>query len=332
MSKVKGGDLMLFVNGKSIAYATNHTLEINGETQNDGHKDVSGDWDSIDVTKLSWTASSENLYSVDGRGRMYGDLESLMIYHTKIDLVLSMKAPTTYTEPPVQGWYTRDQGYTGKAIITDLQLNAPNGEYATFSIQFTGVGPLTKYYNLEMNNDASGNPSEDLTQGGNVYDFKSYLYEFYEDGIITKPNPYIIVTLEDVEREVENGLSIGSKINLGEVWFYKNNSNAEELGYISGYVTAINPSTEHVTIALDNPFKDTIRIRDSFQADYHDMQDYETDGILLSLEDHPEITGDDECKEAFLYPVGMDYIYGFIDQVGLGEGNNQFRFVAYFGA
>lgn len=332
MSKVKGGDLMLFVNGKSIAYATNHTLEINGETQNDGHKDVSSDWDSIDITKLSWAATSENLYTVDGRGRMYADLESLMIYHTKVDLVLSMKAPTTYTEPPVDGWWTQDQGYTGKAIITDLQLNAPNGEYATFSIQFTGVGPLTKYYNMEMNNDESGNPSEDLTQGGNVYNYESYLYEFYEDGIITKPNPYIIVTLEDVAAEVENGLSIGSRITLSDVFFYKGQYHEEEIGYISGYVTNINPSNNHVTISLDNPFKDTIRLRDSFTADGHDMQEYQTDGIILSLADHPEITANDENKEAFLYPIGMDYILGFIEQVGIGEGNNQFRFIAYFGS
>lgn len=332
MSKIKGGDLMLFVNGKSIAYATNHTIEISGETQQEGHKDINSDWDSIDVTKLSWTASSENLCSADGRGRLYGDLESLMVYHTKIDLVLSLKAPTTYTEPPIDGWYTRDTGYTGRAIITDLQLNAPNGEYATFTVQFTGVGPLTKYYNMEMNNDTSGNPSEDLTQGGNVYNYESYLYEFYKDGIIRKPHPYIIVTLEDVAREVDNGLSVGSRINLNEVWFYKNSYNPEERGSISGYVTAINPSTKHVTITLDNPFKDTIRITDSFHADGHDMQEYETAGIILSLADHPEITANDENKETFLYPIGMDYILGFIEQVGIGEGNNQFRFIAYFGS
>lgn len=332
MSKIKGGDLMLFVNGKSIAYATNHTIEISGETQQEGHKDISSDWDSIDVTKLSWTASSENLYSVDGKGRMYGDLESLMVYHTKIDLVLSMKAPITYTEPPVDGWYTQDIGYTGKAIITDLQLNAPNGEYATFTVQFTGVGPLTKYYNMEMNNDESGEPAEDLTQGGNVYNYESYLYELYEDGIIRRPHPYIIVTLEDVAAEVENGLSIGSRINLNEVWFYKNSYNPEELGYISGYVSAINESTNHVTIVPDNPFKDMIHLSDTFQADGHDMQEYETDGIMLNMSDHPEITGNDEGKEAFLYPIGMDYILGFIDQVGAGTNNDKIRFIAYFGS
>ena len=45
MSKIKGGDMMLFVNGKSIAYATSHTLSISGDTQDTSNKDEGGgDW------------------------------------------------------------------------------------------------------------------------------------------------------------------------------------------------------------------------------------------------------------------------------------------------
>ena len=332
MSKIRGHDLMVFVKGRSIAYATNHTIEISADTDTDGHKDYGdGDWDMTEVNRLSWSATSENLYTMDGSGRLYDDLEELIIEQTPIELVLSMKAPTTYTEPPSDGWYSQDRGYTGKAIITSLEMNAPSGEYVTYNVQFTGVGALTKYYNMEMNNDATGDPSEDLTQGGNVYNFKSYLYEFYHEGIVPKPNPYIIVTLEDVAAEKANGLAVGSRITLSSVFFYKNSLHKEELGSISGYVTNINESANHVTIALDNPFVDTIRISDSFEADYHNMQDYETDGIMLNTADHPEITGNDETKEAFLYPVGMDYIYGFINQVGAGPDNDKIQFRAYFG-
>ena len=32
MSKVKGGDLMVFVDGVSVAYATSHTLSVTAET------------------------------------------------------------------------------------------------------------------------------------------------------------------------------------------------------------------------------------------------------------------------------------------------------------
>lgn len=45
MSKIKGGDLMLFLGGKSIAYATTHSLEITGETTDTSNKDEGGgDW------------------------------------------------------------------------------------------------------------------------------------------------------------------------------------------------------------------------------------------------------------------------------------------------
>ena len=48
MSKIQGSDLMLFVDDKSIAYATNHTLEISGETQDTSNKDEgAGGWSSL---------------------------------------------------------------------------------------------------------------------------------------------------------------------------------------------------------------------------------------------------------------------------------------------
>ena len=57
MSKIKGGDMMLFLNSKSIAYATSHTLTISGDTQDTSNKDEGGgDWASSEIGKLSWTA------------------------------------------------------------------------------------------------------------------------------------------------------------------------------------------------------------------------------------------------------------------------------------
>lgn len=144
MSKIKGGDLMLFVDSKSIAYATNHTLEINGETTDTSNKDEGGgDWASSEVSILSWNATSENLYSVDGKGDNFGDLFDLMIAKTPIDAVFSKKSETS-TDVPTDGWTPSVPKYSGKVVITNLSLNAPNGEYATYSVQFQGVGALTK--------------------------------------------------------------------------------------------------------------------------------------------------------------------------------------------
>jgi len=46
---------------------------------------------------------------------------------------------------PTGGWTPKAlNGRKGKVIITSIEVNAPNGENATFTAQFTGVGELTK--------------------------------------------------------------------------------------------------------------------------------------------------------------------------------------------
>lgn len=142
--KIQGSDMMLFVNGKSIAYATSHTLTINGDTQDTSNKDEGGgDWASNEISKLSWTAKSENMYSIDGAGSNFGDLFDLMVAKTPITATFSKKTETT-TEVPENGWTASKPDYEGKVVITSLELNAPNGEYATYTVEFTGVGALTK--------------------------------------------------------------------------------------------------------------------------------------------------------------------------------------------
>lgn len=144
MSKIKGGDMMLFLGGNSIAYATSHTLSINGDTQDTSNKDEGGgDWASNEVSKLSWSATSENMYSIDGAGDNFDDLFDLMVKKEPITATFSKKSETT-TDVPEGGWTASKPDYEGKVVITSLELNAPNGEYATYTVQFTGVGALKK--------------------------------------------------------------------------------------------------------------------------------------------------------------------------------------------
>lgn len=148
MSKIKGGDMMLFIGGKAIAFATSHTLSISADTQDTSNKDEGGgDWASQEVGMLSWTASSENMFSADGNGNNYDDLFDLMVNKTTVEAVFAMKKETA-EDVPEAGWThlqsTTAPAYSGKVVITSLELNAPNGEYATYSVQFTGVGELKK--------------------------------------------------------------------------------------------------------------------------------------------------------------------------------------------
>ena len=136
---------MLFVDGKSIAYATSHTLTISGDTQDTSNKDEGGgSWASSEISKLNWSASSDNLYSVDGEGNNFGDLFDAMLNKEPIDAVFCLKSQMSLTDVPTGGWSTSVPSYSGKVVITSLEINAPNGEYATFTAQFTGVGALKK--------------------------------------------------------------------------------------------------------------------------------------------------------------------------------------------
>lgn len=154
----KGTDIMVFLKQgdtyKSIAHATSHNLNITGETTEVNSKDY-GEFGAQEVQKINWEITSENLMTED-----YETLFDLMIAKTKVDLVFGMKSITTSIEEQADGapaYYTpKDNvasGYqgakTGKAVISSLQQNAPNGENATFSVTFTGVGAITRVANTE---------------------------------------------------------------------------------------------------------------------------------------------------------------------------------------
>lgn len=148
-TKIKGGDLMLFIGGTSVALATNHTLEISGETTDTSNKDQGGGmWASSEVSKISWTITSENLYTLEGEGKEFSDLFTAMAAGTQLDAVFATKlaSQASLTAVPEGGWQpvATVPKYTGKVVVTSLSLNAPNGEYATYSATFTGVGALTQ--------------------------------------------------------------------------------------------------------------------------------------------------------------------------------------------
>ena len=94
---INGSDLMLFLKGagdsaaKSIAFATNHSLSISAETVETSSKDTGGKWVSKAPRKLSWTMSTENLYSVDGEGSTYDNLFTLMTGRQEIEAVFCLE-------------------------------------------------------------------------------------------------------------------------------------------------------------------------------------------------------------------------------------------------
>lgn len=212
MTKIKGEQLMLFFGNKSIAYAKNHEINIDTETSNESTKDDSnGKWQSNEVTLLNWTATSENVFSLDGEGNLYDDLFQHMIACDVLDIVFAKKLQDT-EDVPTGGWTPGEIQYEGKCIISDLNMNAPHDDYATFTCTFTGVGELTKTFIVNINNNVSQGESTMIYQDeGGPYDIR-----YYDRGIRTNQD---VIQVNDVKELKNFGVKIGSILNLQNVYF-----------------------------------------------------------------------------------------------------------------
>lgn len=159
---IKGENLMTFVgegaNAVSIAYATNHTMNINLSTTETSNKDQGhGEFQTFEGGVLSWDCSSDNLVGdANSHGKTYSDMVDLMLAKTPVTLVFGINNPNTtpteeengtINEAPTAGWTANDTKmpyYTGKALITSISCNAPNGDNASYSVSFQGTGPIKK--------------------------------------------------------------------------------------------------------------------------------------------------------------------------------------------
>ena len=151
MGIIKGKKLMLFVKKSnsyvSVGYATNHTLSTSASTIDVSHKDLvdagGGKWDDQDIDTLSWTISTENFYANDAEGVSFTELFGYYAAGTELDVKFGVAADSS-TGVPTGGWTAPATGaLSGKAIITSIDVNAPVGDNASYSITLTGKGPLT---------------------------------------------------------------------------------------------------------------------------------------------------------------------------------------------
>lgn len=140
---IKGDELMLFNDEKSIAYATSHTLTINGNTIDISSKDH-GFWGASEIGNITWEITSENLFT----DKHYTLLFDAMINKTQLTVALGFASDwdvngltgnnTQYVLDKTSNYYS------GKVYVTSLTANANTGENATMSITLTGCGALVK--------------------------------------------------------------------------------------------------------------------------------------------------------------------------------------------
>lgn len=163
--QVLGKDLMLFVGGKAIALATSCKIGMSAETIDTQSKD-SGIWNEKDIKKLGWNCSSENCFSADADINGYDKLFALMVAAQPVDIAFGIP-DNCGNSLPAAGWELPQKPYQGKALITSLELNASDGDKATFSVSLDGTGVLTNGDISAGGDGGDGGGGSDGDQGEN---------------------------------------------------------------------------------------------------------------------------------------------------------------------
>ena len=158
MQIIRGVDLMLFVDGKSIASATNHTLTISSDTEDINTKDTGfGLWTTTQIKSMSWTVSSENLISTFYTDEpdttkdkyTYTKLFDMMVARQPLDITFAVRSGAdldyTYRDEQTEAMTPMaGDGFIGKALITNITYNANVGDNASMTIELSGCGALKR--------------------------------------------------------------------------------------------------------------------------------------------------------------------------------------------
>lgn len=125
---------------EALGAATNHTMSITTEMQETSNKDT-GKWGTSQPNKYSWSMTSENMFiKVD-----YDKLVAAMIAGTKMHVLFEIAAnANSDTGKPAEGWIPAEGGWEGDCYINQIDANASYDSNASYTVSFTGTGPLAK--------------------------------------------------------------------------------------------------------------------------------------------------------------------------------------------
>ncbi|MDR2919689.1 MAG: phage tail protein [Tannerella sp.] len=136
------GQLFLFVDGKPIAFGSSASLEASVEEIDVSNK-MMGGWKASLPGKKGFTVSSESLMTRLTGAESYDSLLDRLIAGKTMEFVFGEALVTEETN--LGGKFDIDltkKHYTGVIMITSLSLTSENGQIATSSASFVGVGAL----------------------------------------------------------------------------------------------------------------------------------------------------------------------------------------------
>lgn len=146
MATIKGQNLRIFLEDPNseddaacIAAATSCTAHIALQVQEDTTKDNKNDWIENEPVDVNWEIDTEALVINSDEGGLVAS-----------DLVVGMEYDLTFSRTiGAAGEQNRDTtsslvNLSGKAILSDMTINAQVGNIATYNCKFTGNGELTQ--------------------------------------------------------------------------------------------------------------------------------------------------------------------------------------------
>jgi len=139
------GQLFVFVKDSPIAYGKDATLNITTEEIDVSNKMMSGGWKGALPGKKSFTVTSESLYTQKADQESFPSLLKKQINDETITFAIGESKITNQTA--TGGQFELDKTkphYTGTMMITSLDLKSTDGDIATCSASFAGIGALVE--------------------------------------------------------------------------------------------------------------------------------------------------------------------------------------------
>lgn len=153
-SVLDGTDLILSVNGKALGFSTGCKVSTTTETGERVTKEASsGKWKEKYVKSFSESISAEGCVLTDGDAETptYDQLKQMQLAGEPVDATYNLRDGDKRTGKTTGG-------YTGKYIITTIELDGQAGEDAKYSVQLENTGKVSR---VEGGNGLS-------TQGGST--------------------------------------------------------------------------------------------------------------------------------------------------------------------
>jgi predicted secreted protein len=119
----------VYIDGTLVACATSGTLRVEADEIDATCKDDSS-WGVSLSGRRSWGMDVDALIKFDGAEGLEESIDYILNESTVV-----LKFSTEVTD---------DTYWTGSAIATSVEANAPNNEVASWSVSFNGKGALTK--------------------------------------------------------------------------------------------------------------------------------------------------------------------------------------------